>query len=103
MTATTLFGFFFMYLRADAEGAVPRCISPAVHLHGWSFFAWYVLLPIQAGLIAARCVALHRSIGTASTVLAAVMVATGLVVFGTQVNLSLAPGGSPSSWFSMGP
>lgn len=101
MTATTLFGFFFTYFGPMLSGQYPAA-SPVVHLHGWSFFAWYVLLPIQAGMIATRRVGLHRSFGTASAVLAVVMVATGLVVLGTQVKLSLAPGGSPF-WLSMGP
>ena len=101
MTATTLFGFFFTYFGPMLSGTYP-VVSPAVHLHGWSFFAWYLLLPIQAGLVAARRVAVHRTLGTASTVLAALMVATGLVVLSTQMKLALAPGGSPF-WFAMGP
>lgn len=101
MSATTFFGFSFTYFGPMLSGQYPA-VSPTVHLHGWSFFLWYLLLPLQAGLVAARQVPLHRSLGTASVVLALVMVVTGLVVVGTQVNLSLAPGGDPF-WFSMGP
>jgi hypothetical protein len=77
-------------------------VSPTVHVHGWSFFAWYLLLPLQATLIQTRNIALHRTLGMASIGLASLMVLTGMVVIGTQVNRSLAPDGNPF-WFEFGP
>ena len=47
-------------------------------LHGTVFFAWFVLLVVQALLIGARRVALHRRLGTLGGVLAAVMVVLGV-------------------------
>lgn len=101
VSSTVFYGFSITYFQPILAGAYPP--SPAaVHLHGWSFFLFYLLLPIQACLIRAHRVALHRTLGTLSLGLAAVMVGTGLVVIGTQMALSLRPDGSPF-WRGMGP
>lgn len=73
-----------------------------VNLHGWAFFLWYGLLPLQAGLISFRRVSVHRVLGKASALLALAMVLTGLVVVGTQMELARQPGGSPF-WQFLGP
>lgn len=100
-TVVTFVGFSFTYFRPMAAGAYPE-VSFTVHLHGWSFFLWYLLFPLQAGLIPARKVALHRTLGLASLALAAVMVATGLVVIGVQMSLAAQPDGPPF-WRFLGP
>lgn len=100
-SAVTFLGFTFTYFGPLASGAYPE-VSPAVHVHGWTFFLWYLLLPVQAGLIAGRRVALHRALGTASLALAVAMVGTGLVVIGAQMELARHPGGSPF-WRFLGP
>jgi hypothetical protein len=76
--------------------------SPTVHLHGWTFFAWYLLLPFQTGLISASRLRLHRPLGSGSIALATVMTLTGLVVIGVQMKLAQQPDGSPF-WQFLGP
>jgi uncharacterized membrane protein YozB (DUF420 family) len=73
-----------------------------VHVHGWTFFLWYLLLPLQAILIATKRIPLHRTLGTASIVLAVAMVATGLVVIGVQMEAARQPNGNPF-WIFLGP
>ena len=65
-------GFFFTYFSPIIAGEYPD-VSPPVHIHGWSFFAWYLLLPLQAGLIRSRRISVHRALGVASVALVAVM------------------------------
>ncbi|HSK18910.1 MAG TPA: hypothetical protein VK912_07205 [Longimicrobiales bacterium] len=100
MTCTMFVGFSFTYFGPIARGVYPD-VSPVVHVHGWSFFAWYMVLPLQAALIRARNVAIHRTLGLASLGLGAVMVAVGLIVSVVQIHLARAPDGSPF-WRFMG-
>ncbi|MBL0179038.1 MAG: hypothetical protein IPP98_07930 [Gemmatimonadetes bacterium] len=101
LSATVFYGFSITYFQPMLVGAYPES-SATVHLHGWTFFLYYLLLPLQACLIRARRVEWHRALGTLSLGLAAAMVGTGMVVIGTQMNLSLQPDGSPF-WQGMGP
>ena len=87
-------GFSFTYFGPILHGAYPA-VSPTVHVHGWTFFLWYLLFPLQAGLIATRRVAVHRRLGKASLALAIAMVGTGLVVIGRQMELVRRGDGSP--------
>ena len=48
-------------------------------LHGTLFAAWYLLLPVQASLVAARRVGWHRRLGFASLSLAAGMIVLGIL------------------------
>lgn len=91
---TAFLGFSFTYFGPLMAGEYPD-VAPAVHVHGWSFFLWYLLFPLQAGLIRFRRLATHRAVGFSSLALAAVMVGTGLLVLGTQMEAALQPGGSP--------
>lgn len=100
-SAVVLLGFSFTYFGPIVRGEYPA-VSPTVHVHGWTFFLWYLLLPLQAGLIATRRVALHRTLGVCSVALAVAMVGTGLVVVGTQMELARQPDASPF-WQAMGP
>jgi hypothetical protein len=100
MSATAYLGFWFTYFGPNLRGTYPTA-SPAVHLHGWSFFAWYLLLPLQAGLIHARRVRAHRFLGWSSLGLAAVMTATGTLVLGVQM-ASAAAAPEPSFWSAFG-
>ncbi len=86
-------GFSFTYFSPMMAGTYPA-VSATVHVHGWTFFLWYLLFPMQAGPVAARRVALHRTLGTASTVLAVAMVLTGLVIMGAQMELARPPEGN---------
>ena len=100
MTCTMFLGFSFTYFGPMARGVYPD-VSPMVHVHGWTFFAWYLLLPFQAGLIRARKVALHRTLGLASVALGALTIAVGLIVSLVQIDLARAPDGNPF-WQLMG-
>jgi len=100
MTCTMFLGFSFTYFGPMARGVYPD-VSPMVHVHGWTFFAWYLLLPLQAGLIRSRKVALHRTLGLASMALGALMIVVGLVVSLVQIDLARAPDGNPF-WQLMG-
>jgi hypothetical protein len=94
MTCTMFLGFSFTYFGPMARGIYPD-VSPVVHVHGWTFFAWYLLLPLQAGLIRSRKVAIHRTLGLASVGLGALMIMAGLVVTLVQIDLARAPDGNP--------
>lgn len=52
--------------------------EPFFAVHGIVFLGWYVLLAVQAALVAQRRVALHRSLGVLGGVLATVMVVLGI-------------------------
>lgn len=101
VSATAYYGFSLTYFGPMLAGEYPKA-SPTVHLHGWTFFLWYLLLPLQSGLIKFKRVAWHRLLGTGSVALVVTMVGTGLVVIGTQMQASLQPDGSPF-WQAMGP
>ncbi len=100
LSATAYLGFWFTYFGPNLRGTYPAA-APAVHLHGWSFFAFYLLLPLQAGLIHARRVRLHRTLGWSSLALAAVMTATGTLVLGVQMATALASP-EPGFWSAWG-
>jgi hypothetical protein len=87
MTAEVFLGFSFTYFAPILSGAYPR-VSPAVHVHGWSFFAWYLLLPLQAFLVHTRRLPLHRTAGAASVILATLMTVTGMIVIGAQMEIA---------------
>lgn len=100
MTATAFFGFWFTYFAPMFDGAYPE-VSPLVHVHGWTFFAWYLLLPAQAGLIRSGRVSTHRAVGLGSIALGVVMIVVGLIVSAVQVDLARRPDGNPF-WALMG-
>ncbi|HUU32978.1 MAG TPA: hypothetical protein VMW48_02885 [Vicinamibacterales bacterium] len=100
-SAVAFLGFSFTYFGPMFAGVYPQS-PPVVHLHGWAFFLWYLLLPCQAGLIASRRVATHRALGKSSVALATVMVTTGMVVIGTQMELT-RQGATIPFWGLLGP
>jgi hypothetical protein len=100
LSATAYLGFWFTYFGPNLRGSYPAA-APAVHLHGWSFFLWYLLLPLQAGLIQARRVRVHRTLGWSSLGLAAIMTATGTLVLGVQM-AAAASSSEPSFWSAFG-
>ena len=55
-------------------------LIPLLHVHGLVFTAWLVLLIVQSGLVRADRVDLHKRLGIAGAVLAALMVILGLLV-----------------------
>ena len=100
ISATAFYGFSLTYFGRVFTGQYPE-VSPTVHVHGWSFFLWYLLLPLQAGLVQVRRVAVHRAMGLACIGLVLVMVVTGTVVLGVQVDLAQQPDGS-EFWLFLG-
>jgi len=87
MTAFT--GFAFTYFGPVLQGEYPA-VSPMIHVHGWSFFAWYLLVPLQALLITAGRRRIHMTLGSASVVLAIVMVFTGILVAAVRIEQGLS-------------
>lgn len=101
ISATVFVGFWFTYFEPMFKGAYPPA-STAVHVHGWSFFAWYLLLPLQAALVNRQRISLHRTLGTASIALAVLMVLSGLLVVGVQARAALdSP--TPTFWTGTAP
>jgi len=68
-------------------------ITPVVMAHGIVFTAWVLLFVVQTRLIASRHVALHRRMGVAGIVLAALMVAVGLPTAFAAAARGSAPAG----------
>ncbi len=101
ISATVFLGFWFTYFGPIVAGAYPKS-SPLVHLHGLSFFAWYLLLPLQAALIRIRRVRLHRTLGYMSLALASVMFVSGLAVVSVRMREALSAA-EPSFWLAAGP
>jgi hypothetical protein len=89
MSATAFWGFAYTYFIPFLSGAYPK-VSPAVHIHGWSFFLWYLLLPFQVSLIATHRRRLHMTLGSASLALAGVMVFSGVLVASVRIEHGLS-------------
>lgn len=102
LSAVTLRGFSYTSFGPMAAGQVPQ-VSPAVHVHGWSFFLWFLVLPLQAGLITTRTDRVHRSPGMASLALAAAMVFTGLLVLPVRLQEAFAGESGQAFWLMFGP
>lgn len=94
MIVTMLVGFYFTYFGPLARGTYPD-VSPLVHVHGVTFFGWYLLLAAQAALVRARAVRLHRTLGLATIVFGALMILVGFVVSVVRVEDGAAPNPDP--------
>jgi FtsH-binding integral membrane protein len=88
--AITVFAGFAptYYLRAYYHSTP---LAGLLHLHGVVFTAWVLLLLVQSTLVAAGRVALHRRLGVAGAMLAALLVAVGT----TTAIVNAAEGRSP--------
>jgi hypothetical protein len=89
MSITVYWGFAYTYFTPVLAGAYPD-VSPTIHVHGWSFFLWFLLLPFQALLLATGRRRLHVTLGGASIALAAVMVFTGVLVASVRIQQGLS-------------
>lgn len=89
MSVTVYWGFGYTYFRPVLTGAYSQ-ISPALHLHGWSFFLWFLLLPAQALLIGKGRRHTHIVLGGVSIALAVVMVLTGVLVASVRIDQGLS-------------
>lgn len=100
IAAIVFTGFWFTYFGPMFTGN-RQPSSVAVHLHGWSFFAWYLLVVVQAALMHMGRMWLHRTLGGLSVALAALMVGTGLLVVGVRMADALDKGSR--FWSASGP
>lgn len=89
ISATVFWGFYYTYFAPVFAGKYPPGASPAIHVHGWSFFLWYLLLPLQAMLMATGLRRVHFTLGGLSLALAAVMAFTGLLVASVRIDHGL--------------
>lgn len=101
MSVIAFAGFSFTYFGPIIGGTYPPA-GTVLHLHGWSFFLWYLLFPLQAILIARRKRALHMTLGRFSVVLVAAMVLTGILVLSVRVE-EATRNGEPQVWLLYGP
>ena len=94
-------GFSFTYFDPIMKGAYPPS-GLALHVHGWSFFLWYILFPTQAILIARGKNKYHRLFGYISIPLAILMTLTGFLVLTVRVEEAMR-NGAPEVWLLYGP
>ena len=92
--AITVFAGFAptYYLRAYYQSTP---LGGLLHLHGVVFTAWVLLLLVQSTLVAAGRVALHRRLGVAGAVLAALLVAVGTTTAIARARQGAGPLGIP--------
>jgi hypothetical protein len=73
----------------------PEPLRPLLHLHGIVFSSWVVLLLTQTGLVAAHRTDLHRRVGIAGAVIAALMVLIGTTTAIVRAGEGFTPPGGP--------
>jgi hypothetical protein len=94
MIAITVFaGFAPTYFLKSYFGSPP--LIPLLHFHGFVFSSWIVLLLTQTTLVAANRTDIHRRLGIAGGVIAALMVVVGTTTAIIRANQGAAPGGTP--------
>jgi hypothetical protein len=90
--ATVLIGFGPTYFfRPVFKPAAP--LTPLMQVHGFLFSAWVLLLIVQTTLVAARRTDVHRRLGVAGGVVAALMVPAGVALAISSARKGLGPGG----------
>jgi len=92
-------GFLPSYFHRGAE--LPA-LTPLYQLHGALFTAWIALLVVQTALVAGHRTDLHRTLGVAGAVLAAVVFVVGVVVSVETLRRNGGPpGGDPRKFFAI--
>jgi hypothetical protein len=94
-------GFWFTYFGP----IIGQTYAPAgipLHIHGWSFFLWLILFPLQAILIGRQRRSLHKILGKTSVVLVLIMTLTSLLVVSVRAD-EAAREGEPLVWLLYGP
>lgn len=94
-------GFWFTYFGPIIDKTYPPAGVP-LHVHGWSFFLWLILFPLQAILIGRQRRTLHKMLGRTSVVLVLLMTLTGLLVVSVRADEAAREGG-PLIWLLYGP
>lgn len=82
-----------------------RSFTATLHLHGFLFSAWFVLLFVQIALIAKRQIDLHRRVGYIGALLALSMVIVGMIVtiHAAKYGTPAKPPGLPTANFLVVP
>jgi hypothetical protein len=78
VAAIVFAGFARTYYLKDLFGR--PALRPLLHLHGFLFTCWFLLLLGQVTLVAAKRVDIHRRLGVAGAALASLMVIVGPIV-----------------------
>jgi hypothetical protein len=73
-----------------------RPLIPLLHLHGFVFTSWLALFLTQTALVAANRTRIHRRLGIAGAVLAALMIVIGTTTAIIRAKVVDVPPGSPS-------
>jgi hypothetical protein len=89
--AVVFAGFSRTYYLRNLFGHPP--LKPLLHLHGLLFTSWILLLIVQVSLVASKRVNIHRRLGVAGGVLAAIMVIVGTTVAIHSARGEFSPGG----------
>lgn len=84
---------YFLRAALPVPTPAPLGLTPLIHLHGLLFTGWGVLLFVQARLVAARRIDLHRRLGMVGVALAVLMVGIGTLVAIHAVLRGVAPFG----------
>jgi hypothetical protein len=87
-------GFARTYYLRPYFGTPP--LTPLLHLHGVVFTSWLVLFVVQTTLVAARRVNVHRRLGVAGALVAAMMVVIGTLTAIVRARVVEVPPGAPS-------
>ena len=82
---------------------VPPALTPLIHLHGVLFTGWVLLLFVQARLVAGQRIDLHRRLGMAGAVMAALIVSVGTLTALQGVVRGVAPYGMDPGRFLIVP
>src|SRR5262249_5511849 len=94
VAATVFVGFARTYFLKSYFGAPP--LIPLLHLHGFVFTSWIVLLLAQTTLVAANRTYIHRRLGMAGAVVAVMIVVVGALTAVTRAKQGAASTGGPS-------
>jgi hypothetical protein len=86
-------GFAPTYYLAPLFAARP--LRGLVHLHGIMMSSWLVLFLVQVSLVSTRRVAIHRRMGVAGAIIAALIVVVGYATAVTAARLGVTPPGGP--------
>ena len=76
--AVVFAGFSRTYYLRNLFGHPP--LKPLLHLHGFLFTSWILLLIVQVSLVASKRTNIHRRLGVGGGVLAAAMVIVGTTI-----------------------
>ncbi len=107
LNVVVFWGFSITYFapilfQQSAFGGNVADLPLIVHLHGLSFFLFYLLLLLQTSLILMSNRRLHRRMGIASVALVVTMAVTGFIIVTVNVH-NPPPPGAPPIWTLFGP